>query len=79
MYVGNLDFTATDEDLRTAFAAFGAVASANVSKDGTTGYPRGYGFVEMRDAVAAKAAIAGLDGTQLCGRQLMVNPVREGQ
>ncbi|MBI2866434.1 MAG: RNA-binding protein [Chloroflexi bacterium] len=75
IYVGNLAFEVTDEDLSTEFSAYGAVASATVVKDAYSGRSRGFGFVEMGDA-EARAAIAGLNGKDLKGRALTVNEAR---
>ena len=79
MYVGNLDFETTDEELHTAFTAYGAVSAANVIRDSVTGYAKGFGFVEMRDGGQAQAAVTGLNGSKLRGRPLTVNRVREGR
>ena len=76
IYVGNLSYETTDEDLRVAFAAFGAVTTATVVKDRETGKSRGFGFIEMPDAAAGKAAIDGLNGKDLQGRALKVNEAR---
>lgn len=72
MYVGNLDFQTTDEDLLKAFRAYGAVLNANVMTNAQTGHARGFGFVEMKDEVQAQAALAGLEGSELRGRPLTV-------
>ncbi len=76
IYVGNLPYTSTDEDLRQAFAAYGEVTSANVIADKFTGRSRGFGFVEMPNAEEAKAAIEALNGKEMDGRQLRVNEAR---
>ncbi len=76
LYVGNLSFDTTDEGMRQAFEAFGAVNSATVMKDKMTGRSRGFGFVEMADDDAAMKAIEGLNGKDLDGRQLTVNEAR---
>ena len=76
IYVGNLPYSSTDEDLRQAFAAYGEVTSANVIADKFTGRSRGFGFVEMPNAEEAKAAIEGLNGKEMDGRQLRVNEAR---
>ncbi|MGH8225918.1 MAG: RNA recognition motif domain-containing protein [Gammaproteobacteria bacterium] len=76
LYVGNLPYTTTGEELETAFAAFGEVASANVVQDRDTGRSRGFGFVEMPGAEEAKAAIEGLNGQDFNGRNLVVNEAR---
>jgi RNA recognition motif-containing protein len=76
IYVGNLSFEVTDEDLRTAFEEFGQVDSATVVKDKFSGRSRGFGFVEMPTSDEASAAISGLDGSDLKGRNLKVNEAR---
>ncbi len=76
MYVGNLDFQTTDEELLGAFTHYGSVTAANVMKNGSTGHPRGFGFVEMKNQVEAEAALAGLDGSELRGRSLLVKEDR---
>ena len=76
IYVGNLPFAATEEDVRQAFAAFGQVASVALIKDKMTGKPRGFGFVEMPVEAEANAAIQGLNGKNLMNRALVVNPAR---
>jgi RNA recognition motif-containing protein len=74
LYVGNLSFDTTSDDLRDTFAQHGTVKSAQVVMDRDTGRPRGFGFVEMTDG--AEAAIKALDGTQLQGRTITVNEAR---
>ncbi len=76
IYVGNLSYGTTADDLESAFAAHGRVASANVITDKMTGRSRGFGFVEMPDEAEARAAIAALNGTDLAGRSLTVNEAR---
>ncbi len=76
IYVGNLSFNATEDDIRQAFAAYGQVSSASIVKDKFTGQSRGFGFVEMADATEAQAAIAALNGKELQGRALTVNEAR---
>jgi RNA recognition motif-containing protein len=73
LYVGNLDFATTDEDLERLFSVHGTVASATVVSDRDTGRSRGFGFVEMGTDEEAKAAIAALNGTDMKGRALTVN------
>ena len=72
IFIGNLSRQVTDADLREAFEAHGAVASANVIKDKFTGESRGFGFVEMAAQAEAEAAIAALNGKDLKGRALNV-------
>lgn len=76
IYAGNLSSSASEEDLRSAFAAFGEVASVNIIKDRFSGESRGFGFVEMPSNDEAKAAIEGLNGKELKGRTLTVNEAR---
>lgn len=76
LYVGNLSFDSSEDDVRNAFAAFGEVTSVHMVTDRDTGRPRGFGFVEMADSEQADAAIAALNGTQLGGRELTVNEAR---
>ena len=76
IYVGNLPFTATDDQLRELFAEHGAVESVNVITDRETGRPRGFGFVEMAGAQEAETAISALNGTSFGGRSLNVNEAR---
>jgi len=76
IYVGNLSFETTDEDLSREFAVYGEVASSNVVSDRDTGRSRGFGFVDMPSDDQAKAAIAGLNGKDIMGRTLTVNESR---
>lgn len=81
IYVGNLPFSATEDEIRELFAEHGAVRSVNLITDRDTGRPRGFGFVEMDDT-EGQAAIRALDGTDLGGRNLKVSeaqPRKEGQ
>lgn len=72
LYVGNLPFTATEDELRSLFAGYGTVESLRLVTDRETGQPRGFGFVEMADNEAARA-IQGLNGTDFGGRALRIN------
>lgn len=72
LYVGNLPFTATDDSVRNLFAPHGTVEKVSLIADRDTGQPRGFGFVEMSDADAARAMQA-LNGTDFGGRPLKVN------
>jgi RNA recognition motif-containing protein len=74
LYVGNLSFKTTSDDLRDTFAQYGAVDSAQVVTDRETGRSRGFGFVEM--AEGAESAIESLNGADLQGRQITVNEAR---
>jgi len=77
IYVGNLSFDSTEDQIRQAFEGFGEVTSVNIITDRDTGRPRGFGFVEMASEDSARAAIAGLNGTELEGRTLNVNEARQ--
>ena len=76
LFVGNLSFDVTENDLQDAFAAHGTVAEANLMMDRTTGRPRGFGFVTMSSPEEAKKAIDALNGSMLGGRNLTVNEAR---
>jgi RNA recognition motif-containing protein len=76
LYVGNLSFKCTEQDLQTLFAQHGDVTSAQLVMDRETGRPRGFGFVEMANDEQAKAAIAALHGQNFQGRDLTVNEAR---
>lgn len=76
IYVGNLSYEVTQEDLTAAFAAFGAVDSVKIIKDNFTGKSKGFGFVEMPTESEAQSAIEGLNGMELKGRNLKVNAAR---
>jgi RNA recognition motif-containing protein len=77
LYVGNLPFSITEDELRTLFEKHGSVGSVNVITDRDTGRPRGFGFVEMEDASAAETAIRALNGTEVGGRSLKVNEAQD--
>jgi len=79
LYVGNLAYATTDEGLRAAFEAFGTVVSAKVVQDKYTGRSRGFGFVEMGDEAGGRAAIDGLTGKSLDGREINVSEARPRQ
>ncbi len=76
IYVGNLPFNATEDEVRDLFAAHGAVTSVTLIVDRETGRLRGFGFVEMEGDQEAKAAIEALNGSELQGRSLTVNVAR---
>ncbi len=76
IYVGNLPYSVTDDDLRSAFAAFGEVSRASVITDKYSGQSKGFGFVEMPSDAEANAAIAGMNETDMSGRTLRVNEAR---
>ena len=76
IFVGNLSHDATEDDVRTAFSAFGKVTSVSIIRDKFSNEPRGFGFVEMESNAEAAAAIAGMNGKELKGRPLNVNEAR---
>jgi cold-inducible RNA-binding protein len=76
LYVGNLSFQTSNEDLQQHFSSVGTVESANVVEDRDTGRSRGFGFVEMASQAEGEAAIAELNGKELNGRELKVNEAR---
>jgi RNA recognition motif-containing protein len=76
IYVGNLDFTTTEDQLRTLFAAYGAVETVKIVADRDTGQPRGLAFVEMTSDGEAQDAIRALNGSVYGGRALIVNEAR---
>ncbi len=75
IYVGNLPWSATEDDVRQAFTAYGEVISVKIVNDRDTGRPRGFAFVEMEDQEAL-TAIESLDGADFSGRNLKVNEAR---
>ncbi len=76
IYVGNLSYETNEDDLRTAFEAFGQVSKVTIIKDRETGDPRGFGFVEMSANNEGEAAIDALNGKDLKGRPLKVSEAR---
>ena len=76
IFVGNLSFQTTQEDLLATFSQFGNVERVNIVTDRDTGQPRGFAFVEMTNAQDAQTAIAQLNGAELNGRALNVNEAR---
>jgi RNA recognition motif-containing protein len=76
IFVGNLSYKTTQDELHTAFAQYGGVERVNIVTDRDSGQSRGFAFVEMRDAGEAQAAISHLNGTELNGRVLNVNEAR---
>lgn len=76
IFVGNLDFGATEESIRSLFEPYGTVERVSLMKDRDTGRSRGFAFVEMADAQEADRAISALNGTNLGGRALNVNEAR---
>ena len=82
IYVGNLSWTMTDDDLSNLFTQYGSVTSAKILKDKMNGRSKGFGFVEMEDDEAARTAISNLNETEVQGRKLIVNesqPRQEGE
>ena len=76
VYVGNLSYDLSEEDLKTAFEEYGEVTSAKIISDRYSGRSKGFGFVEMTSDDEAKAAIEGLTGKELAGRAIVVNEAR---
>lgn len=76
IYVGNLPYSVTDADLRETFSSFGEVSEVNLIADRFTGESKGFGFVEMDNNSQADAAIKGLNGTDMKGRNITVNQAR---
>lgn len=76
IYVGNLAYEASESDLETEFSAFGKVSSVKVVRDRDTGRSRGFAFVEMADDNEGKAAIDGMNGKSVSGRNLVVNEAK---
>ncbi|MGH9511660.1 MAG: RNA recognition motif domain-containing protein [Terriglobales bacterium] len=76
IFVGNLDFNTSEDDLRQLFAAYGQVDRVSIMTDRDTGRSRGFGFVEMTNAEEGEKAISALNGTQVGGRAVNVNEAR---
>jgi RNA recognition motif-containing protein len=76
IYVGNLSFRATEDEVRSAFSAHGEVASVNIIMDRETGRSRGFAFVEMPNAEEARAAVEKINGKEIAGRSVTVNEAR---
>ena len=76
LFVGNLSFSVTENDLQDAFAAYGSVVETNLMMDRVTGRPRGFAFVTMSTPEEAQKAIDALNGKELSGRALTVNIAR---
>jgi len=76
IYVGNLSFNATEDDVRQAFAQHGEVTSVNIIMDRETGRSRGFAFVEMPDGEQAKQAVDQVNLSEICGRKVTVNEAR---
>lgn len=76
IYVGNMSYSMSEDELRDAFATYGTVTSARLVMDRETGRPKGFGFVEMANDNEANAAIEALNGTEMGGRELKINEAR---
>ncbi|HWR54062.1 MAG TPA: RNA-binding protein [Bryobacteraceae bacterium] len=76
IFVGNLSYQTSQEELEAAFGAYGTVERVSIVRDRDTGQPRGFAFVEMTNAQEASKAIAGLNGKEINGRALNVNEAR---
>lgn len=76
LYVGNLSYRITEDQLRQSFEQYGTVASCTIIKDKMTGQSKGFAFLEMPEHAEAEAAITGLNGRDLMGRKLNVNEAR---
>ncbi|MDH3892054.1 MAG: RNA-binding protein [candidate division Zixibacteria bacterium] len=76
IYIGNMSFDTTEDQLREAFAGYGEVSTVNIIKDKYSGEPRGFAFVEMNGKEEAMAAITGLNGQDMNGRALNVNEAK---
>ena len=79
IYISNFAYTTTEDDLRRLFAGYGTVERVQIITNRETGQSRGFGFVEMPNAIQARTAIAELNGTTLGGRALTVNEARPRQ
>jgi RNA recognition motif-containing protein len=77
LYIGNLPFSATEDELRDLFGRHGAIQSVNLVTDRETGRARGFAFVEFEDGTAAEAAMRALDGSNMGGRTIRVNEALE--
>ena len=76
IFVGNLSYQTTEDDLRAAFQSYGAIERVSIITDRDTGQPRGFAFVEMANSAEAATAINALNGTELNGRAMNVNEAR---
>jgi len=77
IYVGNLHYNVTEDELKEAFKAYGEVVSAKIITDKYSGRSKGFGFIEMSNDSEAKEAIDGINGTEIGGREVKVNQARE--
>ena len=76
IFVGNLSYSATEDSVRSLFAAYGGVDSVNIIRDRDTGQSRGFGFVEMSNATEGRKAVGGLNNTDFDGRTLNLSEAR---
>ena len=76
LYIGNLSYRVTEDQLREAFEQYGAVSTCTIVKDKVTGQSKGFGFLDMPDGMEAEAAITGWNGRDLLGRRINVNEAR---
>ncbi len=77
LYVGNLSYNTTEEDVRELFTPYGEITSLNLISDRDTGRPKGFGFVEMSTDQEARGAISGLNAREVDGRQIRVNEAND--
>ena len=77
LYIGNISYSSTEEDLRMLFAEYGEVDSVRIITDRDTGRSKGFGFVEMGTDEAAKAAMSALNGSEVDGRQIRVDEAHD--
>ena len=77
IYVGNLNYNTSEDDLRNSFSEYGTIESVNIITDRFSGQSKGFGFIEMSDADEAKRAIDAMDQQELGGRSLKVNEAKE--
>ena len=77
IYVGNLNYNTSEDDLRNSFSEYGTIESVNIITDRFSGQSKGFGFIEMSDADEAKRAIDAMDQQELGGRSLKVNAAKE--
>lgn len=77
LYIGNLNFDVTEDELEKSFSRFGEIASITIIKDSVSGRSKGFGFVEFSDENSAKTAKDGMDGKEFAGRTLKVDEARE--
>ncbi|MCH8825088.1 MAG: RNA-binding protein [Planctomycetes bacterium] len=76
LYIGNLSFDSTEDDIRELFSQYGEIVDVSLITDRETGRPRGFGFIEFKEESSGREAISGLDGTEFASRQLKVNEAK---